>query len=129
MKSKLYSLLLLITSLFGYLEWSANQHIFLFQAEIEVFSKLFSNPLSILHPFTILPILGQMVLLIILFQEKPRKALVYFSISKLSILLVFMFIVGIMAMNFKIIISTIPFILLSLLTIRYYNEKTASLNS
>jgi hypothetical protein len=129
MKSKLYSLLLLITSLLGYLEWSGNQHIFLFQAEIEVFSKLFSNPLSILHPFTILPILGQIVLLITLFQEKPRKALIYFSISTLNILLVFMFIVGIMAMNFKIIISTIPFILLSLLTIRYYKEKTASLNS
>ena len=122
MKSKLFSFLLLITSLLGYLEWSGNEHIFLFQAEVEVFRKLFSNPLSILHPFTILPILGQLVLLKTLFQEKPRKALIYFSISTLSVLLVFMFIVGIMAMNFKIIISTIPFIMVAILTIRHYKK-------
>ena len=42
MKSKILNFLLIIFSLFGYLEWSGNQHIFLFEAEIEIFSKLFN---------------------------------------------------------------------------------------
>jgi hypothetical protein len=117
MKSKLFSFLLLITSLIGYLEWSGNNHIFLFQAEIEVLQKLFTKPISILHPFTILPILGQLCLIVTIFQSKPNKKLIYFSILALGILLVFMFIVGIMALNYKIIISTIPFILVAFFTI------------
>jgi hypothetical protein len=123
MKSKLFSILLLITSLIGYLEWSGNNHIFLYQAEIEVLQKLFTNPISILHPFTILPILGQLCLIVTIFQRKPNKKLIYFSILAFGMLLVFMFIVGIMALNYKIIISTIPFILISFFAIRYYKEN------
>lgn len=118
MKSKLFSTLLLITSLIGYLEWSGNNKIFLYQAEIEVLQKLFTNPISILHPFIILPILGQLCLIVTIFQRMPDKKLIYFSIFALGILLVFMFIVGIMALNYKIIISTIPFILVAFFTIR-----------
>ena len=123
MKSKLLSILLLITSLIGYLEWSGNNHKFLYQAEIEVLQKLFNNPIPILHPFTILPILGQLCLIVTIFQSKPNKKLIYFSILALGVLFVFMFIVGIMALNYKIIISTIPFILISFFAIRYYKEN------
>ena len=129
MKSKLFSFLLLITSLIGYLEWSGKNQIFLYQAENEVLQKLFTNPISIIHPFTILPILGQLSLIVTIFQTEPNKKLIYFSILALGILLVFMFIVGIMALNYKIIISTIPFILVSFFTIRYYKEKPDSINS
>jgi hypothetical protein len=129
MKSKLFSILLLITSLIGYLEWSGNNQIFLYQAEIEVLTKLFTNPIPILHPFTILPILGQLCLIVTIFQSKPNKKLIYFCILALGILLVFMFIVGIMALNYKIIISTIPFILVSFMTIRFYREKSTTINS
>ncbi len=128
MKSKFFSILLLITSLLGYLEWSGNNHIFLYQAEIEVLQKLFTNPISILHPFTIIPILGQQCLIVTIFQRMPDKKLIYFSIFALGILLVFMFIVGIIALKYRIIISTIPFILASFMTIRYYKEKPTSIN-
>jgi hypothetical protein len=127
MKSKLFSFLLLITSLIGYLEWSGNNHIFLYQAEIEVLQKLFTKPIPILHPFTILPILGQLCLIASIFQSKPNKKLIYFSILALGILLVFMFIVGIIALNYKIIISTIPFISVAFFTIRFH-RKTTTIN-
>ena len=129
MKSKLFSILLLITSLLGYLEWSGNNNIFLYQAEIEVLQKLFTKPISILHPFTILPILGQLCLIVTIFQSKPNKTLTFLGIGALGILIVFMFLVGIMAFNYKIIISTIPFILLSNTTIRHYKKKPTTLNS
>jgi hypothetical protein len=123
MKCKLFSILLLITSLLGYLEWSGNNHKFLYQAEIEVLQKLLTNPISILHPFTILPILGQLCLIVTIFQNMPNKKLIYLSILALGILLVFMFIVGIMALNYKIIISSIPFILVSFFTIRFHRKN------
>ncbi|MFC4740089.1 hypothetical protein ACFO3U_08785 [Flavobacterium ponti] len=123
MKSKILNFLLIITSLLGYLEWSGNNHIFLFKAEAEIFLKLFTNPLSVLHPFTILPLVGQILLLITLFQKTPNKTLSFISIAGLGLLLGFMFIIGLLSLNFKVIISTIPFIIVSVLAIRHYKNK------
>jgi len=122
MQSKVLNALLIITSLFGYLEWGGNNRIFLFKAEAEIFSKFFTNPSSALHPLTILPILGQLLLLITIFQKVPNKTLIYIGIAGLGLLLSLMFIAGLVSMNLKIIISTIPFIVVSILAIRYYNK-------
>ncbi|WP_291274400.1 hypothetical protein [Flavobacterium sp.] len=123
MKNKILNLLLIITSLLGYLEWSGNNHSFLFQAETEILSKLFNSPNSILHPFTIVPLLGQLILVITLFQKTPNKILTYIGIGSLGILLLFMFIIGLLHLNYKIILSTIPFILLSIITIRHFQKR------
>lgn len=122
MKSKILNFLLIITSLLGYLEWNGNNHIFLFKAEAEIFLKLFTNPLSVLHPFTILPLVGQILLLITLFQKTPNKTLSFISIAGLGLLLGFMFIIGLLSLNFKVIISTIPFIIVSVLAIRHFKK-------
>jgi hypothetical protein len=122
MKTKILNFLLIITSLCGYLEWSGNNHIFLFKAEADIISKLFTNPISVLHPFTILPIIGQLLLLITLFQKYPSKILTFISIGGLGLLLGFMCIIGLISLKFKIIISTIPFIIVSVLTIINYRK-------
>ena len=122
MKSKKLNFLLIIFSLIGYLEWSGNQHIFLFEAEIEIFSKLFTSPISVLHPFIILPIISQFLLLFTLFQKKPSKKLTYISIFCLGILLGFMLIIGIISLNYKIALSTIPFIVVSLVTMLHHRK-------
>ena len=121
--SKLYNFLLVVTSLFGYLEWGENQHSFLFQAEAEVFSKFISDPISVLHPLTVLPLFGQVILLCTLFQKTPGKTLTYVGIGALGILLVFLFVVGLLSLNWKIMGSTIPFIGLSILAIRYHRKR------
>lgn len=110
MKAKILNFLLIITSLLGYLEWGGGNHIFLFKGETEIIYKLFTNPTSVLHPFILLPIIGQLLLLITLFQKTPSKTLTYISIAGLGLLLGFMCIIGIISMNVKIIASTIPFI-------------------
>lgn len=122
MKSKILNFLLIIFSLIGYLEWSGNQHIFLFEAEIEIFSKLFTSPISVLHPFIILPIISQFLLLFTLFQKKPSKKLTYISIFCLGILLGFMLIIGIISLNYKIALSTIPFIVVSIVTMLHHRK-------
>jgi hypothetical protein len=122
MKTKILNFLLIITSLCGYLEWSGNNHIFLFKAEADIISKLFTNPISVVHPFTILPIVGQLLLLITLFQKYPSKILTFISIGGLGLLLGFICIIGLISLKFKIIISTIPFIIVSVLTIINYRK-------
>ena len=124
MKSKILNSLLIITSLLGYLEWSGNSHTFLFQAEGEILSKLFTDPISTLHPFTLVPLIGQIILIVTLIQKTPSKILTYISIGSLGILLAFMFVIGIVSLNFKIVLSTIPFIAVSIIAIRHYRKIT-----
>lgn len=115
MKSKILNFFLIVTSLLGYLEWGKNTYTFLFQAEFEILIKIFKDTKSVLHPFTILPLIGQLILIITLFQKTPSKILTYIGIVSLSVLLLFMFLIGLMSMNYKIIFSTIPFIVTSIL--------------
>jgi hypothetical protein len=122
MNSKVLNILLILSSLGGYLAWGGNQHIFLYKAEAEILSKLLTNPASVLHPFTILPMLSQLLLLITLFQKTPSKILSYWSIAGLGLLMGFMLIIGIISLQYKIVISTIPFIIISIVAIKHYRK-------
>lgn len=121
MKQKILNFLLIVTSLLGYIEWSGDSHTFLFQAEAEMLSKIFTNPSSVIHPFTVLPLLGQLLLLVTLFQKKPSKILTLIGIIGLGSLLAFMFVIGIISFNFKILFSTVPFLIIVFLVIK--NQK------
>jgi cobalamin biosynthesis protein CobD/CbiB len=123
MKSKVLNLLLMITSLIGFLEWGGNNRSFLFQVEATLLSKIFTDPASVMHPLTILPLLGQIALVATLFQRTPNKKLSYIGIGCLGILLGLMFAIGLMSLNFKIILSTIPFLGVAILTIRHNREN------
>jgi len=118
MKAKILNALLVLTSLFGYLEWSGDSQSFLFQVEVEILSKGFQDPLSVLHPFTVLPFAGQILLLFTLFQKTPGRKLTYAGIAGLGILMLLIFVIGILSMNVKIFISTLPFIILAIIVIR-----------
>ena len=122
MKSKIYNALLIVTSLLGYLEWGGGNSIFLFQAEGDIVLKLLQGSTAAAHPFTLLPLLGQMLLLFTLFQQKPGKLPTYIAIGCLGILLGFMFVIGLMSMNFKVLISTLPFLVTAVLTVRHYRS-------
>ena len=115
MKRKILNLLLIITSLFGYLEWGTENKMFLFQGEWEVLVKLFQDPVAAAHPFTLMPLFGQILLLITLFQKEPGKIITFVGLGCLSLLLLFMFLIGILSLNFKILLSTIPFIITGVL--------------
>jgi len=123
MKSKLINLLLIVTSLLGYLEWSGNSHSFLFEAEAEIISRIFVDPLSVIHPFTIFPLIGQLLLLITLFQIVPNKKMTYLGMIGLGILLAFIAVIGILSTNIKIITSVIPFFLIGLIALKHYGSR------
>lgn len=126
MKSKILSLLLILTSLLGYLEWGQDNESFLFQAEMEIISKLFTNPQSVIHPFILLPLIGQILLLTTLLQKRPNKVLTYIGLLGIGILLAFMFVIGLLSANYKIALSTIPFLVTAFITVRHHrNTLTA----
>ena len=124
MNKKILNLLLILTSFIGYLEWGASNSMFLIQGEIDVINKLFVDPLSVAHPFTFLPLIGQLLLVISLFQKRPNRLLSFFGIGGIAVLLVFMFAIGIISENFKILGSTLPFIGLSIYAIRIWRKQS-----
>lgn len=106
----------------GYLEWGKDKHLFLFQAEAEIISRLFTDPKNTIHPFTILPMVGQILLLVTLFQPRPGKILTITSICLLGLLLGFMFIIGLLGRNYKILLSVLPFLIMAGITLRHYTK-------
>lgn len=123
---KIINLGLLLSFLLGYLEWGNNYHIFIIQAEAELFSKLIGNPLSVLHPFTLIPFAGQIILVFTLFQKEPGKWLTFTGLACLSLLMVFLFFIGLLGMRLKIVASVIPFITLGIVAIVYYRRNKAA---
>ncbi|MDR2040149.1 MAG: hypothetical protein LBQ60_19675 [Bacteroidales bacterium] len=117
MRSKFLILTLIATSLICYLEWGAGNKSFLFEIEYEVFKQIFTAQKLFVHPLILLPLLGQILLLITLFQKKPQKILIYISIVCLGLLLILIFFIGILAMNYKILISVLPFLITAIITI------------
>ncbi len=111
-------LCLLVSSLFGYLEWGKEHAQFLCVIEWEILQKIATDPLSVLHPLVLLPMLGQLLLLAYLIIRKPNIWLLRIGIGSIAILIVLILIVGILAANLKIIISIVPFLILSFFTIR-----------
>lgn len=122
MKGKILNLLLALTSLLGYLEWSGDSHSFLFQAEGEVLAKIFTDPASVVHPLILIPLAGQLLLIFTLFQKKPGKWLTFLSMAGLGVLLGFILLVGVLALNVKIVLSTLPFFIVAFATIRHYRK-------
>jgi cobalamin biosynthesis protein CobD/CbiB len=117
MKAKILNLCVLVTSLIGYLEWGRDMHMFLAQGEAAIIVKFFHDPMSVIHPLTLLPLAGQLILLCTLFQRTPGKALTYIGVACLGVLMLFIFLVGIISLDFRIAVSVIPFIVSAVLTV------------
>ena len=126
MKSKLLNIALILTSFVGYLEWGGNNNMFLIQGEIDLIAKLFTDPGSALHPFTLLPLAGQMLLVITLFQKHPSRWLTYLGLSGIGVLLVFMFIIGLLGPNMKTTLSTLPFLVTAFMTVQHHRAIRSS---
>ena len=123
--SKIINFGLILTSLLGYLEWGEDQKMFLFQSEMDILAKLFTDPGSVIHPFILLPLIGQILLLITLFQKRPGKILTFLGLGGIAILLLLMFAIGLMSTNVKIVVSTIPFIVTAILAIQHHRRNNS----
>jgi hypothetical protein len=118
------NIFLLFTSLIGYLEWGQGNSSTIAQAEWEILVKIWSDPASVLHPLTILPFLGQVLLVITLFQKQVHKTLTLIGGACISILFVLILLVGIFSANAKVILSVIPFLTVFFLTWRVHKKQS-----
>lgn len=123
MDKKLINLSLILTSLIGYLEWGRGQSVLLLQAEAEMFSRALTDPAEVIHPLTLLPVLGQLALIFTLFQKTPGKALTYAGIAGIGILFALMFFIGVIDLNVRILASTLPFLIFAVLAIRQHRAS------
>jgi len=120
---KLLNACLFISFLFGYLEWSRVEHLFIFEAEWDIFKKLSTDPVSVLHPFTIIPFIGQLLIFYTLFQKVPGRFITIAGIICMGILMLMLFVIGMLSLNIKIAGSTLPFLILAFIILKLHGKK------
>lgn len=120
---KLLNACLFISFLFGYLEWSRVEHLFIFQAEWDIFKKTLIDPVSVLHPFTLIPFTGQLLILYSLFQKIPGRIITIIGTACMGILMLMLFIIGMLSLNIKIAGSTLPFLILAFFILKLHWKK------
>lgn len=84
---------------------------FLFQGEWDVLTRLVTDPASVAHPFVLLPLVGELLLILTLFQKTPGKWITIIGVGFIGVLLILMFIIGIISFNPWIFGSTLPFVI------------------
>lgn len=130
MKTKLYGIGLLVSFLTCYLEWG-NKSAFIFEMEYDFFVKQITLD-ALLHPFILAPAIGQLLLLYSLFPKNPNPKLVLMGLMLLGLLGFFIFLISLLSLNVKMILCSVPFVIIAILFIRRYKtlnhaykEKTA----
>jgi len=122
-KTRFIILAVLLSSLIGYLQWGQNQSSFLFEAEWLVLGQLFNHPKNVAHPLILLPLVGQICLIVAIFLKQTNKRLIYLGVFSIAPLMLIILIAGILSKNIAIILSTIPFIVSSTFLIRTLRPK------
>lgn len=125
-RDRLLALGLILTSLLGRLEWGSDRQMFLFEGEWDVLQKLWLDPVSVAHPFVLLPLAGQGLLLVSLFRKQPGQWLTLVGMGCLGLLLGFMALIGILGFRWRIVLSTLPFLIVAVLTMRHHRRAWAS---
>lgn len=122
MKYRVYNLSVLLSSLFGYLQWGDTQNAFLIELELEIFKKALTNPEALLNPIILVPLIGQVLLILAVLYKRSHKYLTYIGILALGILFCLIFYAGILSKRYWIPASTLPFFISSILTLRHYQK-------
>lgn len=123
LQSRIISLFIILSSLFPYLSWGkGSNNAFLFEIEWQILSQINTDAAALLHPMVLIPITGQLVILIfgVIY---PKIPMVYLGILCLFMLIGFVMFIGFFSQNFQIILSCIPFHLTSVLYILLIKKK------
>lgn len=115
--------LLLITFQFCYLEWPPNNSSFIYQGELEIIQKTDNLLTNLLHPVILAGLIAQIILLIGSFYPKLNNKVNALGVFLLFLLVVLFFIVGIFSRNYKITISTLPYLIVTFIYIVNYRKQ------
>lgn len=126
MKIRIATLAVILSSFIGYLEWGGEQSGFLLEMEMNILISGVKQ--ALVHPAFLIPFIGQLLLLITLFQREQKRWMIYTGTGMLSLLLVFIFIIGVLSLNVKILASASPFIFSAGVLLRLSRRKSSYLS-
>ena len=97
----------LLSFQFGFLEWGGKREsMFIFHGKAEIISKSMLAPIEVKHPFTLIPFVGELILLYTLLQKEPRKWITDVGMGWLGMLTLLL--IGMMSLQLRIIAFTLP---------------------
>jgi hypothetical protein len=114
-RQRLLNGLLSIAFLIVYLEWGKENSMYLFRIEYDILFSGTGKWKSFIHPLIFAPFAGQVLLLFTLFQKNPNWRLSTFAILLMGLLVFFIFAIGLLTANGKIIVFSLPFVILTVL--------------
>jgi hypothetical protein len=123
MKKRL-NLLLVLSSFIGYLEWAGGNHGFLIQMEYGLLFGDQQKAENFAHPMIMMPLAGQLILIYTLFQKTPSRFLSIVGLACLSVLMLLLTFIAIADTNWRIGLSVLPFLIVSVFVIRAHWKKT-----
>nr|WP_294777565.1 hypothetical protein [uncultured Flavobacterium sp.] len=100
---------LFLSSFIGYLEWG-KQSEFIFEIEYDLLLKMSASPEAFLHPFILLPLIGQIILLVSFLVPKPKFWLVLLASTGIALLFLMLLLIGLLNWNPKISLFALPFL-------------------
>lgn len=111
-----------------YLEWGKDSSSFVYQTEYSLLFERDKSTDTFTHPFILIPLIGQLIILISVFSESIKRKFVITGIAFQALLVLMLFFIGLLSVNFKILISTLPFLVFSSIYI-YKTRKKAEVAS
>ena len=108
---------ILVSSLFGYMEWGKNQHSFLFEIEYELLFGQKNLLETITHPIVLASLSGQLLIVYAAINNNSSRKLNVLGMILLGLIILLILLAGILSANFKMILSAIPFLAFALLLI------------
>jgi hypothetical protein len=101
---------IVLGSLLPYLEWGGGNAALLGQMEYTLLFGGETSPETFLHPMVALPLAGQLLVLIPVFQHTPSRRMTTIGVMLLSLLIGLVIIGGVLTMNGRSLLSTVPFV-------------------
>ncbi len=101
----------LLTSLWGYMEWGGGNSAFIYESEYLVFFQKNGGIDTFTHPIVLLPLMGQILLLVSLFSRRPNRRVVMTGLVGIGLLFALIALAGLLSMNWKVLLSTVPYFL------------------
>lgn len=100
---------LFLSSFIGYLEWGKMSS-YIGEIEYGLLLQINDSLEAFLHPFILMPLLGQLCLLILLLIRKPKFSWVVIVSIGIVLLFLLILLAGLLSRNLKMIFSTLPYL-------------------
>lgn len=94
------------------MEWGGGNSAFVFQSEVQIFTQSESWRDNFAHPIILAGLIGQLILLFAAFKKTPSRKLTWAGILILSPVVLLIFLAGALSVNWKMVLSVLPFLAL-----------------